>query len=91
MLHILRHGTASPQFAECLSALSGDDQLLLIEDAVYASNGFNEQVSELDQQQRLYVLSADLDARGLKNGIGQRLDFAGWVRLLESAPSNLTW
>ncbi|PKM04715.1 MAG: sulfurtransferase complex subunit TusB [Gammaproteobacteria bacterium HGW-Gammaproteobacteria-6] len=69
MLHILRHSPASdPRFASCLRVLGGNQNLLLIEDAVYAllpqSQALNN-LKILPSSVSLYVLQADLLARGM--------------------------
>lgn len=69
MLHILRHSpTGNASLATCMRVLASGQSVLLIEDAVYAllpgSAALNS-LSLLPGEIRLYVLQADLLARGL--------------------------
>lgn len=78
----------------CLNLLSAQDSLLLMEDAVVASHaqhGLFDQLKLLAQQNRLFVLQADLDARGVTNLIGQGCDYAQFVNLVIQHKSQLAW
>lgn len=78
----------------CLNLLSEQDSLLLIEDAVIASHGQHShfaQLTLLAQQNRLFVLQADLDARGLIHSIGQSCNYAQFVNLVIEHKSQLAW
>ena len=78
----------------CLNLLSEQDSLLLMEDAVVASqapHGHFKQLRLLAQQNRLFVLQADLDARGVTNLIGQGCDYVQFVDLVIQHKSQLAW
>jgi tRNA 2-thiouridine synthesizing protein B len=78
----------------CLKLLSEHDSLLLMEDAVVASqapHALFEQLSLLAQQNRLFILQADLDARGVTNSIGQGCDYLQFVNLVIEHKSQLAW
>lgn len=69
MLHILRHSPHTDnRFAGCLRVLGSEQALLLTEDAVYAllpDSLAATQLSLLPAAVQLYVLQADMLARGL--------------------------
>ncbi|MEI6896005.1 MAG: sulfurtransferase complex subunit TusB [Psychromonas sp.] len=79
---------------QCLNLLNEDDHLLLIEDAVIASQAkhplFNE-LSELALQGRLLVLAPDLVARGIKNSIGEQCSYKDFVDLVVQHKSQIAW
>ncbi|MEH6452505.1 MAG: sulfurtransferase complex subunit TusB [Psychromonas sp.] len=78
----------------CLDMLTDADQLLLIEDAVIASCAEHDyflQLQILSQQNRLFVLSDDLIARGIENEIGQKSSYAEFVNLVINNKSHLAW
>ena len=62
--------------ADCVKLMAKADTLLLIEDAVIASQAQNpcyKALKLLSDEGRLMVLKADLDARGIENSIGKAL------------------
>jgi tRNA 2-thiouridine synthesizing protein B len=78
----------------CLNLLSEQDSLLLIEDAVIASHadhGHFAQLKLLAQKNRLFVIQADLDARGVTNLIGHSCDYVQFVNLVIQHKSQLAW
>jgi len=78
----------------CLNLLSEQDSLLLMEDAVIASqapHGHFKQLTLLAQQNRLFVLQADLDARGIENKIGKSCSYLDFVELVIQHKSQLAW
>ena len=78
----------------CLNLLSAQDSLLLMEDAVIATtaaHSYFEQLSLLAEQNRLYVLQADLDARAIENKIGTKCSYLDFVNLIIAHKSQLAW
>ena len=79
---------------QCLTLLASEDSLLLIEDAVIASQATHLLFSELSQlslQGRLIVLAPDLEARGINNKIGKQCNYAGFVNLVIEHKSQMAW
>jgi len=78
----------------CLKLLSEQDSLLLTEDAVVASHAQHahfEQLRLLAKQNRLFVLQADLDARGIENKIGKGCSYLDFVELVIQHKSQIAW
>ncbi|WP_415057060.1 sulfurtransferase complex subunit TusB [Halopseudomonas sp.] len=69
IIHILRHSpTSNTSMASCLRVLASKQSVLLIEDAVYAllpESIALSNISLLPDEVRMYVLDADMQARGL--------------------------
>ncbi|WP_354623249.1 sulfurtransferase complex subunit TusB [Psychromonas sp. MME2] len=85
---------ASFAIGDCLELLSDNDSLLLIEDAVIATAADHHYFAELDklsEQGRLFVLAADLDARGICNKIAKQCCYAEFVELAATHQSQLAW
>lgn len=79
---------------QCLILLNENDDLLLIEDAVIASQAKHSlftQLSELAKQGHLLVLSPDLVARGIKNSIGEQSSYNDFVDLVAKHKSQMAW
>jgi tRNA 2-thiouridine synthesizing protein B len=79
---------------DCLFQMSGEDQLLLIEDAVVASCAdiqMSKQLALLSEAKRLWVLSDDLSARGLTPKIGLTCDYQQFVALASVTKSQIAW
>ncbi|GLS92469.1 sulfurtransferase TusB [Psychromonas marina] len=79
---------------QCLALMSEQDDLLLIEDAVIAAQAKHtlfKQLTELAGQGRLMVLTPDLEARGIKNVIGQACSYIGFVELVAKHKSQMAW
>ncbi len=78
----------------CLNLLAEADTLLLIEDAVIAAcaehNNY-QQLQKLSQQNRLMVLSSDLEARGVNNNIGKTCSYHDFVDLVINHKSQISW
>lgn len=88
-LHILNKAPDHPRFQTGISAVSGDDTLLLTENAVFAA------VMGQPLPARVVALRADLEARGLSPDqmapdIGS-VDFNGFVALTETASQIISW
>lgn len=80
--------------SDCLRLMADQDTLLLIEDAVIASQAkhpFYEQLELLSRQGRLRVLDSDLQARGIDNNIGIRCSYADFVELVVQHKSQMAW
>ncbi|MCG6200270.1 sulfurtransferase complex subunit TusB [Psychromonas antarctica] len=80
--------------SNCLDLLADGDTLLLIEDAVVASQADHPlyaQLKLLADQGRLMVLDADLEARGIQNRIGTRCSYLDFVALVIKHQSQLAW
>lgn len=88
-LHILNRGPNQTELLQhCLDAMTSGDALLLIEDGVYWSTAhFTEKLSGVD----LYVLTADLEARGLKEPRGQSVDDDEFVDLTVVHSRSVSW
>tara|TARA_R110001583_G_scaffold22238_3_gene83565 strand:- start:4541 stop:4834 length:294 start_codon:yes stop_codon:yes gene_type:complete len=79
---------------QCLSLLNEVDTLLLIEDAVIASqakHSFVLELTKLSEQGRLKVLSSDLSARGIENTIGDKCSYNDFVTLVTEHKSQMAW
>jgi tRNA 2-thiouridine synthesizing protein B len=79
---------------QCLSLLNSEDSLLLIEDAVIATQALHplfKELSELAEQGRLKVLTSDLQARGIENLIGNQCGYADFVTLVSEHTSQMAW
>lgn len=87
-LHVLRHSpTGNASLASCMRVLASKESLLLIEDAVYAllpgSAALNS-ISLLPGDIHLYVLQADLLARGLAlDDLPARVEPVGYDCMVE--------
>jgi tRNA 2-thiouridine synthesizing protein B len=90
ILHILTQSPATESFRQCLSALTKNDAILLIQDAVYAQWGKDFASSNINN---IYALTADRQARGLQGaseGI-KLIDYAGFVALTLEYDKTVTW
>lgn len=90
MLHIVKSLSALNELAPLYKE---GDQLLLVEDAVYASNVQHPMFSILKTFETL-VLSADVQARGIQNRVSPsctQVDFSGFVELTATHSNSLTW
>ena len=79
---------------QCLSLLSNEDTLLLLEDGVIASQAKHQLFSDLSilaEQGRLKVLSSDLTARGIDNLIGDKCSYTDFVTLVAEHKSQIAW
>jgi tRNA 2-thiouridine synthesizing protein B len=93
MLHIIKH------YHSCTEAFSNaleGDELILVEDAVYAAIADHKANALLTSVSLpVYVLQPDIEARGLalcpKKQTLQAVDFAGFVDLTTRHQSSITW
>lgn len=79
---------------QCLAQLAEQDLLLLVGDAVIAATvslPYLEQLSNLTEQQRLFILSEDLQARALTANLGQVVGYKEFVELTIECNSQLSW
>ena len=82
-LHLVNNSTA---LRSCLDVAADADNVLLIEDGVYAATG--------DVPRSLLVLSHDAEARGLQNRISNVCEFVSYdkfVTLVEAHNPIVTW
>lgn len=90
MLHIIKTVSA----LEDAFALCGEqDDILLIEDAVYAANPQHQAFSQV-KHSNVYVLESDIQARGMTNRISPSVtvvDYVGFVELTAKHDKSLTW
>ena len=83
--------------ASCLSAATPGASLLLIEDGVYGaldSEKNRDILARAPADLQLYVLAEDLAARGLEDKLLpaiQRVDYAGFVALVQTHHSVSSW
>ncbi|WP_260261319.1 sulfurtransferase complex subunit TusB [Vibrio intestinalis] len=90
MLHIVKTTSAIQDMAKLCQE---GDQVLLIEDAIYAANSQHGLFSLLKSLQ-VYVLENDAIARGIYNRLSPSItavDYAGFVELTEHHANSLTW
>lgn len=94
ILHTVNKSPATTStLKECLFSASSGDQILLIEDGVYAAT---QAFSELLRDDLSYfVLLNDIAARGLNNSLiskqWQPVDYEGFVELTEKADTVCSW
>ncbi len=89
---------ATQALVSCLNHAKAGDAILMIEDGVYgglSGTGLTEIIEEFGKNVSLYVLSPDLDARGLdaKRLIGgiEGVDYAGFVDLVAKHDRTQAW
>ena len=91
-LHIINKSSLDANaLASCLSVITPEDSLLLIEDGVYSVLDSSWLRADID----IHVLSEDLQARGLDAaGLDQRIrsvDYAGFVALACQCARSVSW
>lgn len=99
MLHIVNKSPFERNaLASCLGHALAGDAILLIEDAVVGSiNGsvFADQLTSAMVDKKVYVLGADLAARGMQEGRVvegiQVVDYAGFVDLTADNEKTQSW
>jgi len=98
MLHIVNKSPYEKSaLASCLAHATKGSAVLLIEDGVYAVVQGGTVEAELRQAMgrlELYALSADLEARGMKDKVidGVKLvDYGGFVDLVAAHRTNQSW
>lgn len=92
MLHIVK---TQQSLADCLAFIQAGDDILLIEEAVYALFRQNDLRDSLkDHQDHCWALTQDMQARGLSfdgRDDFQLVDFTGFVSLTEQHLQSMTW
>ena len=95
ILHtVSRSPFSSFALSDCIKQLGSDDLVLLLNDAVIASAAKTEVHSELlklHENKRLFVLSADLDARAIDAKCGVIINYSEFVALTVQCKSQLNW
>ncbi|MEX3074386.1 sulfurtransferase complex subunit TusB [Vibrio alginolyticus] len=90
MLHIIKTVSA---LEDALALCSEQDDILLIEDAVYAANPQHQAFSKV-KHSNVYVLESDIQARGMVNRISPSVtvvNYQGFVKLTANQEKSLTW
>lgn len=90
MLHILK---SLKQIAHVAAMLSDNDEVILIEEAVYAANSQHLAFSTIKAMQ-CNVLKNDAEARGVVNRISPSLtvvDYEQFVQLTACHDKSITW
>lgn len=96
MLHIVnRSPFASSCLADCLRICRAPAGILLIEDGVYAALADGQWLQRMQEKTpHIYVLAADVAARGLAGRIAaaaSSVDYAGFVELCCEYPATHSW
>jgi len=85
---------ASSSLKDCLKLMAEEDILLLMNDAVVACHTTLESqigLVQLSENNRLFVLNSDLEARGVTAHSGEVIDYAKFVSLAVQCKSQLKW
>ncbi|KPQ30134.1 MAG: protein of unknown function involved in oxidation of intracellular sulfur [Marinobacter excellens HL-55] len=87
-LHILNKAPGHPRFVACLAAMSNQDTLILIENAVLALPD-----TDTVLPRQTLALEPDLEARGLSGTAepGQQISHQQLVQLTEQHPRIISW
>lgn len=92
MLHIVKQIN---DISNAIEYSLAEDKLLLTEDSVYAAVADSQASDELLQcGKAVYLLEADLRARGLVELVNQTLkviDYSELVELTETEPKSISW
>lgn len=93
MLHIYRDSHyPSSNLERCLCQMGKEDVLLLIEDGVYLTQYSILALKKLAEQNQVFILIDDTDARGLHiKAPYQSADMAKWISLSTEHDKSLTW
>lgn len=90
MLHIVKTDQA---LTEACRVFAPQDEMVLIEQAVFAANPQHHAFSLL-QGRKVAVLQSDAQARGIVNRISSNvaiIDYSGWVDLTATHANSITW
>ena len=90
MLHIVTSVAALETARVCYHQ---DDELILIEDAIYAANRHHQAFNSLDGM-TVFVLQNDVDARGVEKFIATSLSLVSYKEFVELSvkhKQSLTW
>lgn len=96
MLHIVNKSPHErPSLATCLRTAQRGQTVLLIEDGVFAATAGSSWLDRMkDAGLRCCALQADLEARGLKDRVGNSVevvDAGGFVDLVAAHSTNQSW
>lgn len=95
ILHTVKQSPHSDlSLSQALAKMGPQDVLLLLENAVLAIAGqhpWESELAALAKQGRLYLIKADLDARGITPGYGHVIDYPDFVELVVEADTSLAW
>jgi len=96
MLHTIATSPFQTQALQrCLRYISPDDEILLIQDAVFAGIEKNTWCGAIKMSGvKIYLLEADLAARGLLSKVDKELnvvDFKGFILLTEQHETQMKW
>ncbi|WP_423839935.1 sulfurtransferase complex subunit TusB [Vibrio mytili] len=90
MLHIIK---SVPAIQDAMAMYSEQDDILLIEDAIYSANPQHPAFHYL-KKASTFVLESDIQARGMVNRISpsiQIVNYSGFVELTANQDKSLTW
>ncbi len=90
MLHIIKSVSA---LVDAVALCSEQDEILLIEDAVYAANPQHQAFSHV-KHSRVFALESDSQARSMANRISPSItvvNHSGFVELTVKHDKSLTW
>ncbi len=90
MLHIIKTVSA---IEEAVALYNEHDEILLIEDAVYAANPQHQSFRQV-KHTKVYALDSDIQARGMANRISPSVSivsYSGFVELTATQEKSLTW
>ena len=94
-LHLLsRSPVSGSSFLDCLHSCSPEDEILLIQDAVYACASETHRALLKSRAIQCYALIADCDARGVvlpEDGAIHPVDYQDFVELTVKHPRSVTW
>lgn len=92
MLHIIK---TIAGLNDAMQYSNESDEFILVEAAIYAANAGHKDFKLIRvAPERVFLLSADIDARGLNEFVDVRfevVDFSGWVTLTERHSQTMTW
>ncbi|KJF95685.1 sulfur relay protein TusB [Photobacterium angustum] len=96
MLHtVTRSPYQSQSLAQCLAYVAAGDEILLLEDAVIAGLAKNNYLNVIKNiGVKIYLLEADLIARGLQSKCDESLnviDYKGFVSLTVKHKQHMKW
>ncbi|MDG3086979.1 sulfurtransferase complex subunit TusB [Vibrio hannami] len=92
MLHIVKQIN---DISNAIEYSLAEDKILLTEDSVYVAVADTSSCAELlESCKSVYILKADLEARGLSELVNKYIkviDYSEWVELTDSEPKSISW
>lgn len=90
ILHILTQSPSSEAFSQCLSAVTKNDAVLLIQDGIYAETDTDLAATGI---KNIFALTADRQARGLNTTPEaiSLIDYNDFVALTLEYDKTVTW